>query len=291
MDGVGGPIETPIVKDSTTEVLEAPKQDSVLEPKKEDLISRVSKFKPEAPIKKEEANPFGLSKEDYDRVQNDPTLSKFYKSMQSDYIKKTQEAAEVKRQAEEIKKQSQSWTKERLQGEINKPDFIQAAQQYASEMNPPNSGLTDQEYSALTDKEKAQLSEMRQQVNQLQTQNWQMHQKQQDEQLKGKYANYAPDIVDTTITRLVNKEAIATREDIWKVVDYENAVQRAYELGKQDRITETNEKQQSASYDGFNATPKTEAPKIEQGESNSKYFQRIARERLREAGNLQTQRR
>lgn len=247
-------------------------------PKTEDLVSRVSKVKVEAP-KPVESNPFGLTKEDYDKVQSEPTLSKFYKSMQSDYIRKTQEVAEEKKKLA----QPSTWTAERLQQEMNKADFIQAAQQLTAVNNPPNSGLTDTEYSALTDKEKAQLSGMQQQLQQMQLQNWQMQQKQQDEQLKVKYANYAPDIVDTTIHKLVKGEVKADREVVWKALDYEDAVQRAYQLGKQDRQLDTTEKTQAMSIEGFNTTPQNDVPKPEQGESNTAYFKRLAQRRLAES--------
>jgi hypothetical protein len=266
-------VETPVVPEVKPEPIVV----------KEDLISRVSKVVVEAPKPKEETNPFGLTKEDYDKVQTDPTLSKFYKSMQSDYIRKTQEASELKKQAEQTLKQSQTWTTERLQQEINKPDFIQAAQQITANNNPPNSGLSDQEYSALTDKEKAQLSNMQQQLQSMQMQNWQMQQKQQDEQLKARYANYAPDIVDTTIKQLVKGEIRADREVVWKALDYEAAVNRAYELGKQDRLMDNKEKQQALSPEGYSATPSNDVPKAEANESNNAYFKRLAQRRLAES--------
>ena len=272
-------VEIPEVKVETPAPV-VPEQ-KLPETPKEDLISRVSKVKVEEK-KPTETNPFGLTKEDYDKVQSDPTLSKFYKSMQSDYVKKTQNLSEQQREIEKIKNESQNWTPEKIQQLLNDQKFVQAAQQVASTQNPPNSGLTQEEYSALTDKEKAQLNSMQQQVSQLQLQNFQMQQKQQDETLKSRYANYAPDIVDTTINKLVNKQVNATREDIWKVIDYENAVQRAYELGKQDRQLDTKIKTESMSYDGFNTTPNQDIPKPNAGESNSAYFKRLAHSRLNE---------
>ena len=282
---ISGQEKQEVQKQETTEVQQTTGQEKVVP--KEDLISRVSKVKVD--VKKEttqETNSFGLTKEDYDKVQNDPTLSKFYKSMQSDYIRKTQETAELRKQAEEKIKQSSNWTPERLAQEINKPDFIQAAQQVYAVQNPPNSGLTNEEYSALTEKEKAQLKQANQRINALEMQNWQMQQRQQDEQLKTKYANYAPDIVDTTINHLVRGEVKANREYVWKAIDYEDAVQRAYELGKQDRQLETKEKQQSTSIEGFNATPQGEVLKPIAGESNRDYFKRIAQGRLNEQQGL-----
>jgi hypothetical protein len=260
------------------EIKQETKQEQV---PKEDLISRVSKVKVEAK-KEETTNPFNLTKDDYDKVQSDPTLSKFYKSMQADYIRKTQNLSEKEKEVEKIKQQSANWTPERIQQLMNDPQFVQAAQQVAATKNPPNSGLTDDEYSALTDKEKAQLSNMQQQLHQMQLQNWQMQQKQQDEQLKGKYANYAPDIVDTTVSKLIRGEVQANREYIWKAMDYEDAVNRAYQLGLQDRATQLNEKQNATSVEGFSATPQSEVPKQEQNESNNNYFKRLAQRRLAE---------
>ena len=161
--------------------------------------------------------------------------------MQSDYQRKTTEVAEQRRKIEAQLKESSNWTTEKVQQLLNDPKFVQEAQKVVG--NPPNSGLTDQEYSALTDKEKAQLTNMQQQLQQTQLQNWQMQQKQQDDQLKSRYANYAPDIVDTTIYRLVKGEVQANREYVWKAIDYDDAVQRAYELGKQDRSSINQEKQ------------------------------------------------
>ena len=266
---------------TNTEATVAPETAVKVETPKEDLVSRVSKVKVEA--KKEETNPFNLTKEDYDKVQVDPVLSKFYKSMLSDYTRKTQNLSEKEKEIEKIRLQSSTWTAERLQQEVNKPDFIQAAKTVASLQNPPDSGLTDQEYSALTDKEKAQLSNLNQQMQQIQMQNWQMQQRQQDEVLKTRYANYAPDIVDTTIKRLERGEVKADREVVWKALDYDDAVRRAYELGKQDRNLETQEKVNMISPEGFAATPKSEVPPINQGESNSAYFKRLALRRLAEA--------
>lgn len=267
------PVETPVNVEVSRE--------TPVEQPKEDLISRVSKVKVEQP-KAVETNPFGLTKEDYDKVQSDPVLSKFYKSMQSDYMKKTQSLAQQQSEVDKIKNESANWTPERVQQLLNDQKFVQAAQQVASVQNPPNSGLSDQEYSVLSDKEKAQLNEMQNQVKQLTLQNFQMQQKQQDEQLKSKYANYASDIVDTTIQKLVNKNVSATREDVWKVIDYENAVQRAYELGKQDRLLENQTKTESMSYEGFNATPAQDAPKPEQNESGPAFFKRLAARRMAE---------
>ena len=276
------PLVTPEVKTETPTVTPPVEiKPEVKEIPQEDLVSRVSKVKVE--VKKDEpSNPFNLTREDWDKVQSDPSLKKYYQSMLTDYQKKTSELSEQRRDVER-EKQSLNWTPERIQQLLNDPKFVQAAQQVVSLQNPTNSGLTDQEFSALTDKEKMQINMMQKEVQNLKVQNWQMHQRQQDEQLKTKYANYAPDIVDTTINRLVKGEIQADREVVWKALDYDSAVQRAYELGKQDRALDNKEKQQSMSPEGINATPLNEPIQPEKGESNMSFWKRIAQRRLAES--------
>jgi hypothetical protein len=155
--------ETPVVVEKETIVPVTENTEVKTEAKetpKEDLISRVSKVKVEAPKPKEEpSNPFSLTREDWDRVQSDPSLKKYYQSMLTDYQKKTTEVSEQKKLLEQ-QKAAANWTPERIQQLLNDPQFVQAAQQAVALQNPPNSGLTDQEYSALTDKEKAQLNNL-----------------------------------------------------------------------------------------------------------------------------------
>ena len=257
-----------------------------------DLITRVSQVNIEKETTATKEPVEGIPVEepkfdinDIDKIQ-DPQAKeqalKAYKSFQRGFNQKFQELAELRKNMEARTQQEKSaWTPDKVQQLLNDPQFVQSAQQVASQQNPPNSGLTDQEYSALTDKEKAQLNGMQQELNQMKLQNWQMQQRQQDELLKQKYANYASDIVDTTIHKLVNNQIIATREDLWKVVDYNDAVQRAYQLGKQDRALENNEKQQSLSTEGFNATPQNKV-EPEKNESSQGFWKRIAQQRMAE---------
>jgi len=261
-------------------VVSTPAVEGVAQAPKEDLVTRVSKL--QVNKNPETTNTFGLSQEDYNIVQNNPTLLKYYKSMQADYVKKTQEASELKKQSETKIKEASNWTPERLQTEMNNPEFIRAANQVAGMRNPPNSGVSDQEWSALTDKEKAGMTNMQQQLNQLQMQNWQMAQKQQDEQLKSRYANYNSDIVDTTVKDLIAGKITATREYVWKAQDYDDAINRAYQLGLQDKQEGLTEKQQATSIEGGAVVPTTDVPQIEKGESNQAYFRRLADRRIAE---------
>ena len=104
-----------------------------------------------------------------------------------------------------------------------------------------NGTITD-DTSALSDTDKKELKLLKDKINMLQNSNWQAQKTNQDAKNKEKYANYAPDVVDTITKDLMNNKRAATREDLWKVIDYENAVNRAYALGLSDKIVINNEK-------------------------------------------------
>ena len=75
----------------------------------------------------------------------------------------------------------------------------------------------------------------------------------------------------------------ATREDIWKVHDYESMANRAYQLGKQDRQLDLGIKVEANSIIGNQVIPSEQVPAKEQGESNFNYFRRLAQRRLAES--------
>lgn len=243
----------------------------------EDIVSRANKVKLE-PVKKDDGNPFGLVKEDYDKITNDPVLSKFYKSMQSDYVKKTQQVAEERKQYEALKQEQTKWTPEKVKLIVNDPNFVQAAQSVVQSQAPDNWTGSQEAWSALNDKEKQEFVNLRKEVDSLKQQQYFSQVKTEDERLKAKYANYAPDIVDTTIHKLQNKEIVATREDLWKVIDYESAMERAYKIGLEDR--NLNEKLNATSFEGIsNQTQRTQI-EPQKGESNNAYLKRVFLENI-----------
>jgi len=259
----------------------------IVEVPKEDLISRVSKVKVEpkpADINIEEPK-FDIN--DIDKIQ-DPQAKeqalRAYKSFQKGFNQKFQELADLKKQLQ-VQQQPTTWTKERIRQELNKPDFIQASQEVLQEQNPPNSGMNDTEWSSLTTNEKRQWQAMQSELAQLKQQqssnqilqDW----KSQDETLKTKYANYDPNAVDIISSELLSGKRQATREDLHKAIDYDNAVRRAYELGKQDGGTEKLEKTNATSYDGLSTKPATDIPVAEKNESTSSFFGRLVENNLR----------
>ena len=265
--------EAPIV----TPVLETPVEVKAEVKPAEDLFKRVSSFKPE--VKAD--NPFGLIKEDYDKVNTDPVLSKFYKSMLSDYTKKTQNLAEKSKEFEKIKTEYSNWTPERIQQELNNPRFVESAKIVAERQAPSTWKGSQEQWSNLTDSEKVEFQGMKQEINALKMQSYQTNKLREDETLRNKYANYNPESIDIITDDLLKGKVQATREHLYKAYFHDDNVRSAYELGKQDALKENKEKTESVSYDGLSATPTKEVLTAEKNESSQNYFRRLAGENLK----------
>lgn len=167
-----------------------------------DLISKVAEFRKSqpvaAPVQSQTDGAFN-----YNEIENikDPVAKeiaiKAYKSLQGDYTRKTQELAEQRKSLESKMQETKGWTAQRIQQELlNNPEFLQAAQEIAQVQNPANSGLTDEQFSALTDSEKAQLSSLKSEINQLKQTNanaaFMAAVSQEDARLQARYTDYNP---------------------------------------------------------------------------------------------------
>ena len=218
---------------------------------------------------------FGLTNEDFEKVQNDPVLSKFYKSMQADYTRKTQAAANDKKEAEKIKAEYSTWTPERVQQLLNDQTFVNAAQSVMKSQAPPTYEGTQEEWSAMSEADKVKFQRLEQEVNLMKQQNYQTRKLQEDVTLKNKYSNYDSQAIDILTADLLQGKVQATREHLWKVYDYEGAVERAYQLGLLDGKEGIKEKVASSSMEGTMATTNKEQPKPEKGENDRAFFRRI----------------
>jgi len=272
----------PTTQAPAQETQQTPQQEA---PQQEDLVTRVSKL--QADVKPVEKDFEGFDYKELESIQ-DPVAReqalKAYKSFQKGFNRKFQELAEIKKALEGKSEQYSSWTPERVQQLIHDKNFQDAAKSVMNTYQETGGQLSPEEYSALTDSEKRQFNEMRSQLNMITQQNSKLIQQQQDEKLKGRYANYSPAIVNDMTQQLLEGKYQATREDIWKVIDYEPAVKRAYELGKQDRQLDIGQRQDaSVTTTGVNQTPVNDVPPKGKGESNFNYFQRIARRRLEQS--------
>ena len=139
-----------------------------------------------------------------------------------------------------------------------------------------SNGLSD---SAPTGLKAAQSKQL---LNALRSDISSMRTQQEDTILQGRYGDYDPRKVNQLQEDLITGKYRAGREDIWKVMNYENAIRKAYEYGKQDRQLDMNEKAGALSPDGVNATPASTPPERAKNESGPQYFKRIALQRMQE---------
>jgi hypothetical protein len=265
-------VETPVAP-----VVETPKVE-------EDLLTRVAKFEKKAEEQKssvpiEEDFKFDLN--EINKIQ-DPAAKEYalkaYKSFQRGFNTKFQEVADLRKtleqqiNVEKNKGDSSNWSPEKVQSLLNNPDFVKAAQSVA--------GISNEEYSALSETEKAKLSNLEREITRLTNLNQQSLINQQDAQFKSKYANYDARAVDTLTSDMIAGKVQATREHLWRVLDYEPAVKRAYEMGRADERSGLNEKINSVSAGGYNVSPNETQVKREDGETSESFFQRLARKNL-----------
>lgn len=269
-------------------VVEKPASEVAPQP---DILTRVAGFKqePKAP----DSTPSDDVNFDYKQLENikDPEAKswadKAYKSMQSGFTKKFNELAELRKSVEAQKQQVTKWTPERIQQELlNNPEFVQAASVVANSanQNPQDSGLTDEQYSALSDREKAKLSALEQQVIQLQQINNNVLRNKEDSELSSKYPDYSAQEIDTITADMLAGKLQATREHLYKAFKYEDNVRKAYELGKQDALKENQDKARAVSVSGLNVNSGSDVPKQQPGQSREGHFAQIALANLAKMG-------
>ena len=254
-----------------------PEQQPEVQAPEVDLVTRVSQVQPKE--QKQEEQKFNINELDaeIEKVQESPLKEQFLKlkkSLISGENKKYEEIANLRKEYEKKISDISSWTPERLKEELSKPDFVQAANTVLQSGNPQGSGLSDEQWSALSDADKSELRILKQKISMLEQSNFQAVKTQQDSTLKTKYANYAPDIIDNALTQMNTGKLQITREDIWKAIDYEKAVKRAYELGLVDKNTQNKEKVNAMSFDGSGNISAPSGVERKEGESISDFMVR-----------------
>ncbi len=282
-------IAVPVTQTETSQVQTPsiiPVETTPVAPPVKDLITRVSEFK------KSKATAISTTNDnntffDYKEIEKitDPTSRKFaedaYKSMQSGFTKKTQEIAETKRQLDQKVSEMQNWSPERIQRELlNNPQFLTAAQQIAQVNNPPNSGLTDEQFSALTPQEKAQIDALKSKINTLEQSNFQATVAQRDSQLQTRYPDYNPAQIDETIRNLAQMNPLDIREHVYKSLKHDEDVANAYELGKQEARGLNQERISAITPNTTTSTNSDGLPAREKSDTDQTYFMKLANFRL-----------
>ena len=247
--------------------------------KEPDLVTRVSQVKVEVPeVKTTEVKEPDFDFKDIEKIA-DPVAKEYaekaYKSFQRGFNQKFQEIADLRKTLESEKNQISNWSPERVQQLLNDQGFITAAKSVMATQAPTTFEGTQEEWSGLSETDKVKFHNMEQEIHMLKQQNFLTKRVQEDESLKTKYVNYKPEAIDILTSDLLANKVQATREHLWKVYDYDDAVRRAYQLGKEDRQTDTKEKVSSTSVEGITTTSSKEKPTPEKGESNRAFWDRV----------------
>lgn len=276
---------------------------------KESLITRASKVSLEsANPEKSDSTPSEAIKLDQatiDRIA-DPVLKQAvieaHKSMQADYTRKTQDLAAKRKETESLKsqlEQSGKYTPSKIQELLNDPSFVQAAQDYQKQIGPvqnaPNTNgvLTEEEFSYLPPEQQKAYRQSQEAtfaansaLRELNLWKQQAAWEREDSELKSKYANYDPSSVTQIFSDMMNGKVNATREHLWKVRDYDDAVNRAYQLGLQDRKLEQGEKFNASSQpNNISVTPSSgDVPTKLPNESQPDHWRRIAQNAMKKVG-------
>lgn len=247
-----------------------------------DILKRVQQPAPAADGS-QNAEDIVYNSSDIEKIA-DPMAKKIvqdlYKQIQKGAQDKFKQAADLKKTYEQKMAEVSSWSPQRLQQELNRPDFVQAMQVLQQQSAPQNWQGSPEEWSALSPQEQHAFSGMQQALTSQQQQLTKMLQAQEDEKLKSAYPDYNPELVNKFTEDLLKGNYQATREDIWKVYNHDQNVARAYELGRQDGATKQQDKNNGASLNGgFSVTNGNDLPPG----VDKKNFVAIAQYRLAEA--------
>lgn len=252
-----------------------------------DILTRVSRKKEVPKTPQDVGGTFKEFDDIADPVMREKLINR-EKERVADYTRKTQDLARQREEYERFKSESQNWTPERIQRELlNNPQFLTAAQSVSAAQNPAGSGLTDEQFSALTPTEKNQLSDMNRQLGELRQQNFLSALNQKDALLQAKYGDYDALKINQGIQELSRMNPLDVREQAYKALFHDEHVRDAYEEGLKEGKGLTQQRIQAVSNsNGFNTTPASQVPKKEAKETDMAYFQRLAQRRIDEAKGL-----
>lgn len=256
-------------------------------PQTEDLLSRVTKFvetespenKPEEKIDEEYFNDSELRKK-IESIEDENLRNQFAslrKSLMRGANDKFQEIAEIRKELQSLKDglQPKGWSPDRIQALMNDPEFLNAAKQVAGVSEPE-----EDEYIPESVKNKLkELDELKQKVGQWQNTLTKSQQEQAHQMLSSRYSDYDKTKIDEIHKSVLEKKVLPSFDDIYKVLNYEKNVKRAYEMGRKDALSGVSEKEQASSFQGISQTPNSEI-KPEPNETNKQFWGKIIQKNL-----------
>lgn len=279
-------VETPVVETTpaitpqeTTPVVTQEKAPEV------DILTKVSQFK--LPVQERIENP---PEQPELSAITDPVAKKAAMEAVERMRRGIQSSADKRiEEAQKLINQSKSWTPQRIQQELlNNPEFLSAAQMIQGQQQSSGErNLTQEEYSALTESEKAKLNSVSQLENELKQMKQATSQEQirnaisqKDITLRTKFSDYDPKAIDEATVKLANLNLADVREYIYKADNYEINVKKAYEMGKQEGQGKLQTKINTIVPQGSTVTNNDGVPNKITGESDKAFFVRLGQFRL-----------
>lgn len=273
-------VETPVINTPATTVMETPAVNPSATPEV-DILTKVSQFKlPEQDkiINPPEQPEFASITDPVAKKAAADAVERLRRGMQSDYTKKLEDA-------QKLVNQSKSWTPQRIQQELlSNPEFVSAAQMIQGQPNNNSNerNLTHEEYSALTDSEKAKLNSVVNLENELKQMKQATSQEQvrnaitqKDITLRTKFSDYDSKAIDEATVNLANLNLADVREYVYKATNYENNVKKAYEMGKLEGQGKLQTKINTIAPQGSTVINNEGIPTKQSGESDKAFFVRL----------------
>lgn len=263
---------------------------------KPSILERAAQFKPSEvnpdPAKPEMEADSKFNYNDLDNIKTPEEAKAWaensHKSFEKGYQQKFQDLAQQRRELEQKMSELNNWTPDRIAQVINDPKFVDAAQQYQLNHNPAGSGKTDEEWSAMSDSEKAAFASVQKELADVK-QAMQMEQmsRELDKQhtdLSSKYSNYDRSKTQSIFDDIMGGKIQTNMEHIYKAFYHDENVERAYQMGLQDAGKNVQEKMNANSTvdNRISVTPNTNAQKAE-NETSQNFFKRIVADRLANA--------
>lgn len=204
-----------------------------------------------------------------------------YKDMLADYTRKTQSVSEreksIKDQA--IREAIDSLTPNDIAELSRNPKFVSALQTYL-QGQPNQKGLTQEQWEMMTPEEQSAIQHEREKderLSRVEQAVGMMNANLEHQKLHSKYPAYSQESVTKLYSDFVSGKRQISWEDLYKISDFESAINRAFQLARSERNETINKKfQDSSQVDSTQASSDDEQLKRAKNESVEMFMRRIA---------------
>ena len=236
-------------------------QESKNQDQETSLASRVAQMQSESavPTKEEESGEEGGSlidklkaaglKEDLIKEIEDER-----KSFKSGYDKKFQKLAGEKKEFESMRDDFMRMDAKKIGELMENPEFVKASQEWLQMNETLPEDMSYDEYSQLNPKEKAKIDELHKKMKALEEKEQNAQLNAQHESLKGKYKDYSVEGINEFLGEIQSGKRSIGFEDLYKVMNYEKALENAYKMGKEESGAASSVKFNSSSVPGNSNT-------------------------------------